>query len=248
MATLRTALKQLHPLKDSIENNQIADVIGNKTDSSSVTVSNDTKSLITYLKSIWNYVISVFSYTAKIDSAATLGLVGTYNSAAYRIHELEKHFHNYERWFGLAVIPNGTIHRADALSLYTNIFQIQPFQIISGNDNYGLWVQVLGSADTPFYDGNVYYDFHKVQIVDSGSTNEKCVIQCAWGDDADAAVLNKDYSTFTYLTPTNQAAETGIDVMMPRVVVGTKIWMRCLAIDDNAITLDFYIGEHGYQG
>jgi len=36
--------------------------------------------------------------TDKIDSAATLGLEGTSNSLAYRVMELERHFHNVERW------------------------------------------------------------------------------------------------------------------------------------------------------
>ena len=36
--------------------------------------------------------------TAKLDSAATEGLEGVSNSIAYRVHEIEKQFHNYESW------------------------------------------------------------------------------------------------------------------------------------------------------
>ena len=35
-----------------------------------------------------------------IDEEAVLGLSGTVNSLAYRVHEIEKHFHNSERVFG----------------------------------------------------------------------------------------------------------------------------------------------------
>ena len=36
----------------------------------------------------------------KIDSLATDGLAGVSNSLAYRVHEIEKHFHSEEHWYG----------------------------------------------------------------------------------------------------------------------------------------------------
>ncbi len=36
----------------------------------------------------------------KIDNQAVDGLSGVSNSMAYKVHEIEKHFHNHERWFG----------------------------------------------------------------------------------------------------------------------------------------------------
>jgi hypothetical protein len=32
----------------------------------------------------------------KIDNKATLGSLGTSNSLAYRVHEIERHLHSYE--------------------------------------------------------------------------------------------------------------------------------------------------------
>ena len=49
----------------------------------------------------------------KVDSAATDGLAGVNNSLAYRVHEIERHVHSYERWFELAAAPDPTDHVAD---------------------------------------------------------------------------------------------------------------------------------------
>ena len=42
----------------------------------------------------------------KIDNLAADGLLGVEDSLAYKIAEVEKHFHNWERWIGLAAIPD----------------------------------------------------------------------------------------------------------------------------------------------
>ena len=45
--------------------------------------------------------------TAKIDSLATNGLNGVNNSLAYRVHEIENHFHSVERWVGISADQSG---------------------------------------------------------------------------------------------------------------------------------------------
>ena len=52
----------------------------------------------------------------KIDAVATSGLAGVSNSLAYRVHEIEKHFHNYERWFGKSADQSGVNPWATSLS------------------------------------------------------------------------------------------------------------------------------------
>ena len=104
--------------------------------------------------------------TDKIDKKATDGLEGTADSLAYRVHELERHFHNTEKWFGMALVPVGETHVADRMSVSNS-----PFTLTAGNDDFGSWVQLLGSEDTPVIAGAVKFDAHNVLIVTTNSTN-----------------------------------------------------------------------------
>ena len=64
------------------------------------------------------------------DSKATVGLLGVTNSLAYRVHEIEKHFHNRERWIGISGDQSGT-DWSDSVSDAT---MIPPLVVISGAD------------------------------------------------------------------------------------------------------------------
>ena len=75
--------------------------------------------------------------------------------------ESEVHAHSHERWAGLAGTPSGEIHRMDGLLSATSP---QPFQIDAGNNAWGAWVQVVGSADTPIQAGKTHFNFHELQM------------------------------------------------------------------------------------
>ena len=216
--SLREASVELHPTADSSDNNQIYDAVGNKTDAS-VTTIGETASQMAYIKGILKEAL-----------------------------EIERHFHGNERWFGLAVSGEATAtHKADSIDDYANDNVVAPFQIVAGNDNWGSWVQILGSGDTPFADGMVKFDLHKLGIVDSGATNVHAFIQIGSGASGQAALDAKTYTTIQYLTPTNQAAEAAISFMDKRKAVGSLMWARCLGVGDDGLTLDFYFGLHEYE-
>lgn len=67
--------------------------------------------------------IDLIGRLRKIDSAASDGLDGVEDSVAYRIHEAERHFHSFERWFGAAVSPDGEVHVADRIGTSVTAFQ-----------------------------------------------------------------------------------------------------------------------------
>ncbi len=182
--------------------------------------------------------------TQEIDYKSVLGLLGTADSLAYKVHELEKHFHNSEDWYGLAAVPAGETHRADDLTSGSRA----SFQIDAGNDTWGAWLQIIGSSDTPNRPGMVKFDLHKIQIVASETTNKATFIQIGYGETGAAALTAKMYTTIAYLTPTNQAADSAISFMMPRIPAGSKVWARCMAIGVNTMTINFYVGLHGYLG
>ena len=72
-------------------------------------------------------------------------------------YETEKHFHNYEKWFGAAAVPVGETHVADEMDGV-----ILPFQLTSGNSAYNpVWTQILGSEDLPVLADNVRADANR---------------------------------------------------------------------------------------
>jgi hypothetical protein len=183
----------------------------------------------------------------KIDSLAVDGLAGVSNSLAYKVHEIEKHFHSCEDWFGVADTPSGT-HFADDMTDHTLAAPVDPFQIDAGNDVWGAWVQVFGTGDTPNRTDMVKFDLHKIQIVDSETANVHTFIQIGSGASGAAALSAGTYTTVAYLTPTAQSSHGAINFMQSRVAVGTAIWARCLAVATNTMTIDFYLGLHEYAG
>ena len=77
-------------------------------------------------------------------------LTVAHDSLAYRTAEIETHMHSRGSWFGMAITPTAT-HLADRIGPL-----VQPFQLDAGNEDWGAWVQVLGSDDTPARDTNAY--------------------------------------------------------------------------------------------
>ena len=97
----------------------------------------------------------------KITETATLGLGETYNSLAYRVAEIERHLHSGARWYEKATTPSGETHVADRIGVGAGAFQID-----AGNDDWGSWVQILGSSDTPAEVGKAYFDPHQFIVED----------------------------------------------------------------------------------
>lgn len=180
-----------------------------------------------------------------IDGAAVDGLLGTSNSLAYKVHEIERHFHGRERWRGKKAVQTATDWADDTLS---------PFRAISGNNAYGAQANdealVLGTADTPAITGNVRFDLHRLMMVGaSSSTAYKLRIVYGTGTMADA-ITDGQYSEVVVMSDpaAAQVPHEIIDVMMPRGTCGsTQIWLQCWNATDNA-TFDFLVGWHEYEG
>ena len=180
----------------------------------------------------------------KIDSKATDGLLGVSNSLAYRVHKLERHFHNNEKWFGLAAVPAGETHRADRMA-----GGIAPFQLVAGNDTFGPWIQILGSADAPVQAGYVKYDLHRLIITTTNSTRP-FIIQIVSGESAGIAakIAAEDFTEFPYIAPTNNNDSGISDLMNEGIDAGVKVWARCCDIGGNGTNINFYFGIHEYIG
>ncbi len=181
----------------------------------------------------------------KIDSFATEGLAGTSNSLAYRVHEIEKHFHSREIWRGKLGVQTATDWADDTLS---------PYQAISGNNAYGAdandEAQVLGTADTPINSGYVKYDLHRLLIITASSTTVyKLRIVYGSGTMADAITANQFSEIMVKYDPALfGGGGVPSEIMMPRRTCGTdKLWIQAWNATNNA-TIDFLVGIHEYSG
>jgi hypothetical protein len=193
-------------------------------------------------------VIAAQGSALKIDGAATSGLTGVSNSLAYRVHEIEKHLHGYERWFGKLAVQTATDWADNNIST--------PFVAKSGNNAYGTDANdealVIGTADTPTIAGaNVKYDIHRLLItaVSVDGLIWKLQIILGSGTMADTIAAGQ-FSTVMVKIDAAAAASPSVplDIMMPRGTCGAdKVWVRAWTTTNDA-TISFYVGWHEYSG
>ena len=162
-----------------------------------------------------------------------------------RLYEIERHFHNYERWFGKANTATAT-HFADRIGKTESGGAEAPFQINGANDDWGAWVQLFGEDDTPAVAGNTKWDIHRLMIVDVQRDNATHFIQIGYGASGAAALLANTYSEFVHRPQATNTEETPIDVMSRRQANDTLVWARVFVIGQNLGTVDFYVGLHEY--
>ena len=177
----------------------------------------------------------------KIDAYATDGLDGTSNSLAYRVHEIERHFHSGALWFEAAAAANGEIHVADRIGDGGGAFQLD-----AGNDTWGSWLQLLGSSDTPVRTGKAYFDPHLV-IVEGAERAATYFVQITRGTSGAAGLAANTYTEFIYSATVQK--DTGIiTVQSGRAPAGSKLWGRCMCPGQDTATIDLYFGIHEYEG
>ena len=174
-----------------------------------------------------------YSRVLKIDELATDGLAGTSNSLAYRVHEIEKHFHSYERWLETAATPSGETNVADEIGAGGGAFQLD-----AGNDDWGSWVQILGSDDTPIISGSVKFDLHRLMI-DTEERAALYILQIGFGASGAAALSAGTYTVTTYRGPAGVQSGGPVEIQCPRQDAGVKAWARTKCPGQNTATIDF---------
>ncbi len=182
--------------------------------------------------------MSWFSDFIKIDSLATDGMLGVNNSLAYRTHEIEKHFHSEEHWYGNDTDGTG--------STANNLVE---WQLEAGEGGaYGTEVQLLGAndiSDSDFSFTPVKFDSHRILVTASSANDKNYMIQFWSGTGVFGAA---DLITeVPYRTGANSAEVTPIPMQMSRQAVANKIWARTKC-ETNSATVDLIIGVHAYVG
>ena len=148
--------------------------------------------------------------------------------------EIEKHFHNVERWLG-----------AGASSVTMTAYTCTP-----GSDAFGAWGALLTSVSTPVIAGKTKYDLHKVEVTDVAAA-ELTRVQFGWSTTSTSGgiVAAGTFTEFVFF-PTGIGANvstTPIQIMMPRLAAGTRLWSRCWVDGENATAIKFLIGIHEYD-
>jgi len=185
---------------------------------------------------------SISDETDKIDGAATDGLTGTANSLAYRVMELERHFHNRERWWGAVAAPDET----NALEANVD----RPFAATSGADTWGAAIPICGTQDDPTPgDGDTKFDCHRVLVTDLDDDTTPWRLRIIWGSgtsgDAITAGQWTEIMVMTNAVPGNRAGAAPVNVIMRRIDVGVKMWCSVWNASVGEI-LSFFYGVHGY--
>jgi hypothetical protein len=176
----------------------------------------------------------------KIDNKRVDGLLGTPDSLAYKVHEIERHLHSGGRWFGKAASPTAT-HFADRIGT-----TITPFQLDGGNNTWGAWTQLFGSDDTPLRTGYAYFDPHQLILNDTQNASDY-FIQIGRGASGAAALTAESYMEFVVVATVQKATEV-IPLQTGRAPAGSLLWGRCWCVGSNTGTIDFWLGIHEYEG
>jgi len=152
--------------------------------------------------------------------------------------EHDEHFHTLERWFGKSADQSGT-NWATEVSLTT-------FQATSGVGVFGTAIKVVGSTDTPVVAGKAQFDAHTI-FVQSTQAATIYILRFIWGtgDNADVEEAAGRYSDSPYMREAANGRGAPVDHRMPRLAVGTKVWVKTK--NAAAQTIDFYVGLHEYN-
>lgn len=194
----------------------------------------DTSSIETSIGDIETSLLGVETEVAKIDNASVLGLSGTHDSLAYKVHEIEKHLHAIERWYG----KNPTTGFLLAESLTS-------FQTTAGLlEAWGTELQISQGTEVEGGDSNKKVDFHRVFFTSASSTDSTFFLELRYGETTFASsslltqVAYRRGSTTTEVVPVNSVSI--------RIPCNQKIWARCKS-QDGGETLDFILGLHTYN-
>jgi len=177
-------------------------------------------------------------YTKKIDDEQVNGLQGVHDSLAYKVNEIEKHFHSLERWYGNS---GGTGGSVDA--------NLTEWQATAGTgEAFGTEVLILSGnniTNNDFGFTPVYFDMHRILISSASATNALYVIQFWGGTDTfgNATLISET----VYYAGTAVAQSAPVDIRMNRQPAANKIWAR-IKSETNSATLDFVVGVHAYEG
>lgn len=153
--------------------------------------------------------------------------------------KIERHLHSAGSWFEKAAAPSAT-DIGDRIGSGNGAYRID-----AGNNDWGAWVQVFGSDDTPARTGMTYFDPHEI-VVSAAERSAVYFIQFTRGASGAAGYAAGLY-TEVVLDMASKAGGVVISMQTGRAPAGSLLWARCKCPGQDTATLDFYIGIHEYD-
>lgn len=170
-----------------------------------------------------------------------IGLIDRILKIIETTDEIDQHFHNIERWWG----STGADTETNAIAATVTV----PYSATSGNDTWGAAIPICGTGDNPVLATMDEFDAHRLMIVDLDDETDPWRVRIIWGTGTSAeAIVAEQWSEVVIIAnavPGNRAGGTPIDVRMPPIDVGTKLWAQSWN-DTNGEVLQFFWGAHGY--
>jgi len=177
----------------------------------------------------------IYQVVVSTDNVESVGLLGVDDSLGYRVAEIERHLHSYERWFGSDGATGGSLSTLTA------------YQVDSGANDWGAWIPLLDATDTPAIAGNVYYDLHEI-LVAAAERTTPYRMQIGFGASGAAALAAGTYTEIMMVYPSAAPSGGPLEVQGRRQAAGTPAWARCWNVNAGGGTIDFFIGLHEYEG
>ena len=174
-------------------------------------------------------LMAIQNETNKIDIRATDGLLGAENSLAFRIEEIEKHFHNKERWYGRGAGNLAEENNTTAWSIASG----------APAGTFGTLTQLSVPNTFP----QVKYDVHRIFISGVGSNNNTYLIRFSCGPTL-ATVSTITTVPYRVATPSQIFP---IEAMFPRQPTTHGLWVSVASANAGS-AIDFIIGLHTYVG
>ena len=119
-----------------------------------------------------------------LDEEAVLGLSGTYNSLAYRVHEIEKHIHNSEQVYGLT--SNNLARKS-----------LTPIVITAGNADWGTELMICDGTVIESGSTVMKFDFNHIYLVAVGTANRYTILEFYYSEIGTAVACTFDFTAGT---------------------------------------------------
>jgi len=155
--------------------------------------------------------------------------------------EIDQHSHNVERWWG----STGADTETNAIAATVTV----PYSATSGNNTWGTAIPICGTGDNPVLSEQTYFDAHRILVVDLDDETDAWRIRLIWGTGTSGEAITagqwSEVIVIANAVPGNRAGGVPVDIRMPPIAVGSKVWAQSWN-DTNAEVLDFFWGAHGY--